>query len=133
MDWVSLFIPINTAAYAFVKPNKRNQASGLINLSRNIGGSVGIALATSMLDRYAQIHQTILSAHMTLTNPAYQGAVHKTYLALRGHGVDIFRSAAMAPGMLYGELIRQSMMLAYVDVFRKRAKIGGLSLFLLFS
>src|SRR6204780_2442201 len=46
-----LFVPINTAAYAFIPKNKSNAASGLINLARNIGGSIGISLVTTMLAR----------------------------------------------------------------------------------
>ena len=52
-----LFVPINTAAYAFIPRNKSNAASGLINLARNIGGSIGISLVTTMLARRAQFHQ----------------------------------------------------------------------------
>ena len=46
-----LFVPINTAAYAFLPRDKNNAASGLMNLARNIGGSVGISVVTTMLDR----------------------------------------------------------------------------------
>jgi len=41
-------VPINTAAYAFVPRNKNNAASGLINLARNVGGSVGISLVITI-------------------------------------------------------------------------------------
>ncbi len=42
-----LFVPINTAAYAYLPQEKNNAASGLMNLARNIGGSVGISLVTT--------------------------------------------------------------------------------------
>ena len=51
-----LFVPINTAAYAFLPREKNNAASGLMNLARNIGGSVGISIVTTMLDRRQQYH-----------------------------------------------------------------------------
>ena len=52
-----LFVPINTAAYAFLPRDKNNAASGLMNLARNIGGSVGISFVTTGLARRAQFHQ----------------------------------------------------------------------------
>ena len=55
-----LFVPINTAAYAFLPRDKNNAASGLMNLARNIGGSVGISVVTTMLDRRTQVHLNYL-------------------------------------------------------------------------
>jgi len=52
-----LFVPINTAAFAFVPKEKVNNCTGLINLARNIGGSAGIATATTILARRQQFHQ----------------------------------------------------------------------------
>ena len=54
-----LFVPINTAAYAYLPREKNNAASGLMNLARNIGGSVGISFVTTMLDRRTQKHLVI--------------------------------------------------------------------------
>src|SRR4029077_8870405 len=67
-----LFVPINTAAYAFLPRDKNNAASGLMNLARNIGGSVGISLVTTMLARRAQHHQANLATHLSGSNPAFQ-------------------------------------------------------------
>ena len=67
-----LFVPINTAAYAFLPRDKNNAASGLMNLARNIGGSVGISLVTTMLDRRTQVHLNDLSHHLSASNPAFQ-------------------------------------------------------------
>ena len=70
-----LFVPINTAAYAFVPPNKNNAASGLINLARNIGGSVGISAVTTLLARRAQFHQLRLTENASPLNPNFNQAV----------------------------------------------------------
>ena len=67
-----LFVPINTAAYAFLPRDKNNAASGLMNLARNIGGSVGISVVTTLLDRRSQVHLTDLSSHLSAGNPALQ-------------------------------------------------------------
>jgi DHA2 family multidrug resistance protein len=121
-----LFIPINTTAYAFVRREKNSAASGLLNFSRNIGGSFGIALATTALTRFAQVHQNILISHLTPFDPGYLGSLKHMTQALIWNGVYARRAGRLAPWMLYAELIRQSTMLAYVDVFR------GLGLLLLF-
>src|SRR6202171_1487573 len=65
-----LFVPINTAAYAFLPREKNNAASGLMNLVRNIGGSVGISIVTTMLDRRQQYHLNRMSSHLSPANPA---------------------------------------------------------------
>ena len=70
-----LFIPINTAAYSYLPREKNNVASGLINLFRNIGASVGISFVTTMLARRAQFHQSVLAAHAN----AYSLAIHRSH------------------------------------------------------
>ena len=76
-----LFVPINTAAYAFLPRDKNNAASGLINLSRNIGGSVGISFVTTMLARRAQFHQSVLVTHLSTYNAHFMNTVRAL-----GHG-----------------------------------------------
>ena len=60
-----LFIPINVTAFYFIPKEKMNNATGIINLARNIGGSVGIANVATLLSRRAQVHQAMLVAHLT--------------------------------------------------------------------
>ena len=69
MGLAFLFVPINTAAYAFLPKEKNNAASGLMNLARNIGGSVGISIVTTMLDRRQQFHLNRMSSHLSAANP----------------------------------------------------------------
>ena len=65
-----LFIPINVAAFAYVPREKTNMGTGIINLARNIGASVGIATVTTMLERRAQFHQAHLIESVNSLNPA---------------------------------------------------------------
>ena len=64
-----LWVPINTVAYSYLPREKNNAASGLINLARNVGASMGISYVTTMLDRRAQFHQDRLVAHLDPGNP----------------------------------------------------------------
>ena len=111
-----LFVPINTVAYSYLPPEKNNAASGLINLARNVGASMGISFVTTMLDRRQQFHQDRLSAHLSAANPQVRAMLHGTTSALGAHsGSGAMRQAY---ALLQGSVERQSMMLAYIDNFR---------------
>jgi MFS transporter, DHA2 family, multidrug resistance protein len=113
-----LFVPINTAAYAFLPREKNNAASGLMNLARNIGGSVGISLVTTMLDRRTQVHQNYLSSHLSASNPAFQSMMHGATQAMRAHGASAAYATQQAYALIEGTVQRQATMLAYIDDFR---------------
>jgi MFS transporter, DHA2 family, multidrug resistance protein len=112
-----LFVPINTAAYAFLPREKNNAASGLMNLARNIGGSVGISLVTTGLARRAQLHQVNLASNLSPTNPKFQAMVHGMTNILTARGFDPASAQQRAYAMTQANLIRQSTMLAYIDNF----------------
>jgi DHA2 family multidrug resistance protein len=118
-----LFIPINVAAFTFVPREKTNMGTGIINLARNIGASVGIATVTTLLDRRAQVHQNFLAEHVNATNPAYQAAVSGMSQHLTAAGSSAVQAAAQSNGLIYGIIQRQSSLLAYVDNFRLLAVI----------
>jgi DHA2 family multidrug resistance protein len=113
-----LFVPINTAAYAFLPRDKNNAASGLMNLARNIGGSVGISLVTTMLDRRTQVHLHDLSRNLSASNPALQSMLQGAAQALRAHGVSAAGATLRAYALIEGTVQRQAAMLAYIDDFR---------------
>jgi MFS transporter, DHA2 family, multidrug resistance protein len=113
-----LFVPINTAAYAFLPPGKNNAASGLINLSRNIGGSVGISLVTTMLARRAQVHQSTLVNNINSGNSTMRGMVASQTQLLMAHGSTASQASHQAYGLVANMIDRQATMLAYIDNFR---------------
>ncbi len=112
-----LFVPINTMAFYFIPKEKTNNATGIINLARNIGGSFGIANVTTMLARRMQVHQNILASHVTPFSHAYQSMVASAKALLETRGADPAQAAAQANGLIYGMVQRQASMLAFVDVF----------------
>jgi MFS transporter, DHA2 family, multidrug resistance protein len=113
-----LFVPINTAAYAFLPRDKNNAASGLMNLARNIGGSVGISLVTTMLDRRSQVHFNDLSRNLSASNPAFRSLLQGATQAMRAHGASAAFAAKQAYALIEGTVQRQATMLAYIDDFR---------------
>jgi DHA2 family multidrug resistance protein len=118
-----LFVPINTIAYAYLPPGKNNDASGLVNLARNIGGSVGIAFATTMISRRAQLHQNILSAHTSPYDPQFTTTLASIKQALVAHGMSTVEAGQRAAAMVYATLQQQASLLSYVDVFRIMAMV----------
>ncbi|HEY6768987.1 MAG TPA: DHA2 family efflux MFS transporter permease subunit [Candidatus Sulfotelmatobacter sp.] len=113
-----LFVPINTAAYAFLPREKNNAASGLMNLARNIGGSVGISVVTTLLDRRAQVHLTDLSARLSSANPALRSTLAGASQAMRAHGASAAGATQQAYALVQSVVGRQATMLAYLDCFR---------------
>jgi len=113
-----LFVPINTAAYAFLPRDKNNAASGLMNLARNIGGSVGISLVTTMLDRRTQVHLNDLSHNLNSANPAFLSMMQGAAQAMRAHGASAAYATQQAYALVQATVQRQAAMLAYIDDFR---------------
>ena len=112
-----LFVPINTAAYAFLPRDKNNAASGLMNLARNIGGSVGISVVTTLLDRRAQIHLNDLSRNLTAGNAAMLAMLRGASRAMQAHGASAAEATQQAYALIQGTVQRQAVMLSYIDCF----------------
>ena len=112
-----LFVPINVMAFYFIPKEKMNNATGIINLARNIGGSVGIANVTTLLARRAQYHQSVLVSHMTPYDMPYRNAVQGASQFLMQRGSSVTQAMSQAQALMYGNLLRQSTMLAFVDTF----------------
>jgi len=113
-----LFIPINVSAFAYVPKEKMNMGTGMINLARNIGASVGIATVTTMLQRRTQYHQSQLMEHVNSLSVAYHNAIAGTQMKLVAAGSTVAQAAAQAQGMIYGTVQRQAVMLAFIDNFK---------------
>ncbi len=113
-----LFVPINTMAFYFISKEKTNNATGIINLARNVGGSVGISLVATMLSRGAQVHQAYLTAHVNPLDPAYRAQLAGLTSTLVTKGMSLTAATAQAQGVIYGTVQRQASMLAFVDNFR---------------
>jgi DHA2 family multidrug resistance protein len=111
-----MFVPINTLAYVGMPPEKNNAISGIINLSRNMGGDIGIAMVTTLLARRSQVHQANLSTYADPYHAAYDGRVKGIAAALETRGVPHADSAHKAMGVVYRTLQQQALTLSYTDV-----------------
>ena len=112
-----LFIPINAVAYIGLPPAKNNNASALINLSRNLGGSVGIALAATVLARRAQFHQARLADHISSYSQPYLDKLHTLQAHLAAQGGAAVDALQHAEAMIAGMVQQQAQVLSFIDDF----------------
>jgi DHA2 family multidrug resistance protein len=110
-----LFVPINSVVYSGVPPQKNNQVSGIVNLSRNMGGDIGIALVATLIARRSQHHQSHLVDHV-VASPELSARIAGIAQHMQQMGAGAAQSVRMAYGQIYGQVIRQAQTLAYLDV-----------------
>ncbi len=111
-----LFIPINTEAFSTLPPEKTNNGAALINVWRNLGGSVGISVGATLVTRRTQFHHSVLAAHLRGANPMYtqmRAALTMHFQRSIG-GVAIQRAIAALAQMVD----RQARLLSYLDAFK---------------
>ena len=113
-----LFVPINQLVFAGVSPEKNNAVSGIVNLSRNMGGDVGIAMVTTLIARHSQTHQALIVAHTTRYNQTFVSRIDGFAAALVHSGTSIPDATRRATALLYRQVIGQATTLAYLDVLR---------------
>jgi MFS transporter, DHA2 family, multidrug resistance protein len=111
-----LFVPINTASYVGVPEEKGGEVSGTINLLRNIGGSVGIAMVETMIARREQFHQDVLSTHVTRARQAYRNVTSGLSADLFHRGLSQPQAARQTTLRIYNSVITQANVLSYIDV-----------------
>jgi MFS transporter, DHA2 family, multidrug resistance protein len=118
-----VFVPLATMTTSTIPREEMGNATGLFNMLRNIGGSIGIAMATTAIIRRSALHQTEIGANISASNPILQQSSHQIASFL-GHRIGPASSSPGAFGLLYGRLLQQSALLAYVDVFRWTALLA---------
>jgi DHA2 family multidrug resistance protein len=111
-----IFVPLTTLAVGTLRNEQIGNASSLQNLIRNTGGSIGLSFVATLLQRYSQIHQSMMAAQMSPLNPQYEqksAALQKVF-EQRFSAPD---ALARAQGFLYHTLLQQSDYWAFVNVF----------------
>lgn len=112
----AIFVPLSTLTMGTLHSEEVGNATGLFNLMRNVGGSIGIAATTTMLARFAQVHQNMLVAHLTPYDPSYQMYISKAQNLFSATGS--VTKQALAQAMIYTQLLQQSTLMAFVDNFQ---------------
>jgi DHA2 family multidrug resistance protein len=112
-----LFIPINTVAYSALQPGETAQASALINVARNLGGSIGVSLTTTELAQRTQFHQARLTEHAIPSALNFQAGVSQVTEYFASQGSPLLSAKAQAVGWIARLIADESTLLAYIDVF----------------
>jgi DHA2 family multidrug resistance protein len=113
-----VFVPLTIMAMGRLRKEEIGNASGIYNLVRNIGGSIGIACVTTLLMRRSQAHQSDLIAHVTAGSSSVTDAIRGLEARFCIGGVDAYTAHYKALGELYVMAQQQAALLAYVDNFR---------------
>jgi DHA2 family multidrug resistance protein len=112
-----LFTPINNVAFGSLKPQEAQQASGLINLSRQLGGSFGIAVLGTYLTRHIEYHRADLVSNLYAGNPAFDQRFQGLVASFVARGGTLIEAQQRAFSMLELTVRKQSAMLAYNDAW----------------
>ncbi|PYM16375.1 MAG: EmrB/QacA family drug resistance transporter [Candidatus Rokuibacteriota bacterium] len=112
-----VFVPLNMVALATIPREKMGNATALVNVVRNLGGATGVAVATMLLARRSQQHQTTLVSHVDLWDGDTTARLASWTEHFRAHGADVFTAKKQALGMLYQEVQRQAQVMAFADDF----------------
>jgi MFS transporter, DHA2 family, multidrug resistance protein len=108
-----LFVPLNTIAFKGVAPAQINNASALINLARNYGGSIGISFASTLLTRREQFHQSRLVETAQPLNDAYSA-----YAGQLAHTLGTTPDSSTTVATVYQGIISQATLLSYLEAFK---------------
>jgi DHA2 family multidrug resistance protein len=107
-----------------VKPEQNNDVSGLINLARNIGGSCGTSLFTTMLARYEQMNQHNLSQHTNPGNPGYVARLNALTQQAMANASSLADAQHHALSQMYHQLQQQAAVLSYIDILSLLAALS---------
>jgi DHA2 family multidrug resistance protein len=111
------FIPLTTMAMSSIRKEEMGNATAIFNLLRNLGGSFGVAIVTTMIARRTQFHQVHLVEHLTPFDRNFQLAVPQISKMLQGRGFIPPLSDQGSLGVIYGEVMKQASMLSFNDTF----------------
>jgi DHA2 family multidrug resistance protein len=112
-----IFVPLNTVALANIQREKMGNATVLLNVVRNLGGGIGVAVMATLLARRSQEHQTNIVAHVQSGDPETTERLRMWTEHFATQGADSFTAQRRAVGALYHEVTQQAQLLAVADVF----------------
>ncbi len=112
-----IFVPILTASYEGVPPDKIGQVSALINVARNVGGSIGVSLAQNVLAHRQQFHQGRLIEHVIPASAQYRETLRLATEYFAAHGSSVAQAERQAFAWIGRQVQTQAAFLAYIDVF----------------
>ena len=112
-----VFLPIFAASYAGIPTGKTDQASALLNVARNTGGSIGVSVVANVLGHREQFHQNRLIEHAIPSNIPYQRTLDQLTNYFLAQGSSLLQAKQQAIHWIGQQVQAQASLLAYMDVF----------------
>jgi DHA2 family multidrug resistance protein len=112
-----IFVPLQALTLATIPTERLGNSTAAYNVARNIGGSMGVALVTTLLARRSQLHQATLTSHVDQWSFETAARLRMWTDHFANHGADTFTAGRQAMAMLYRETVTQAHILAYADDF----------------
>jgi DHA2 family multidrug resistance protein len=112
-----IFLSITTASYVGIPPDKTDQASALINMARNTGGSIGVSLVSNVVTHREQFHQSRLVENVVPSSTQYQSTLQQLTDYFSGHGSSMIEAKQQAIAWIGQQVGAQASFLAYMDAF----------------
>jgi MFS transporter, DHA2 family, multidrug resistance protein len=113
-----LFVPLTTIAMDAIPREKMGYATSLFSLMRNIGGSIGIAVTSTMLARQTRATTVLYGANVTATDATAQSLFTQTRAAFLAAGADVVTATDRAYAALFGMVQRQASIVSFVGLFQ---------------
>jgi DHA2 family multidrug resistance protein len=117
-----IFVPLATATMGTLRNEEIGNASGLYNLLRNVGGSIGISVVNTVLARHEQVHRNEMSHNIAQYSRIFQDQLHALTAYLSQHA-DPATASRQALAILNRMLAAQSTLFSYIDDFRYLAAL----------
>src|SRR5262245_45713253 len=112
-----IFVPMSTLTLATIPRDRLVNATAIYSMARNFGGSVGIAVVTTLLAQRSQFHQATLVSHINPWDPETHARLARWAAHFVALGTDAFTAERRAMAMVYRETVAQAQLLAYADDF----------------
>ncbi len=113
-----LFVPLTTVTHDPIPKERMGNATSVFNLMRNIGGSVGIALVTTIVARHTQSNINILGGNVNPYSPSTQQMIAAARAGFMARGMDAYTATRQAYGAVFGMVAQQAAMVSFVGAFR---------------
>lgn len=128
MSMSMLFVPMTTITMDGIPREEMGNATSIFNFMRNIGGSIGIATAATLLERHRQMFTNTLGEHVTPYGMQAQQMMSQLRSAMMANGADPVTATQKAQAMIFGMVQRQATMLSFLDLMKI---FGGLFIIIL--
>src|SRR3954466_29085 len=112
-----IFVPLTGATMAEMKDNELAQGTGMFNLTRQLGGSIGIAIMATLLSRFTAQKKALLTEHVTTMDPTTLGRLESITRGLISRGTNPLVAKQQALFVLDRQVQAQASVLAFSRIY----------------